>query len=92
MRGDCAASVALCIEIEMEFSVSEIARILDARGGRAKAAKLTQSERSRISSEISHKRWAALTPPQRSEIGRARQRAKLAKAVSRTEGEGEGGV
>jgi hypothetical protein len=76
----------------MEPSVSEIARILGARGGRAKAAKLTQAQRSRISSQISCKRWAALTPLQRSEIGRARQRAKLAKAISRNKGESEAGV
>jgi|HubBroStandDraft_1064217.scaffolds.fasta_scaffold502437_1 hypothetical protein len=76
----------------MEPSVSEIARILGARGGRAKAAKLTQLQRSRISSQISRKRWAALTPQQRSEIGRARQRAKLANAIPPNEGEDEGEV
>jgi hypothetical protein len=72
----------------MEPSVSEIARILGAQGGRAKAAKMTASERSRISSDISRKR-SALTPLQRSEIGRARQRAKLAKAISKNEAEGD---
>lgn len=78
--------------MRMELSVSEIARILGARGGRAKAAKLTQSQRSRISSDISRKRWAALTQDQRSEIGRTRQRARLAKLISRNKGEGERGV
>ena len=68
----------------MPNNLKEAARILGAKGGRALAAKMSQGQRSMYMAYLAYLRWKKLSPDERSAIGRARQRARMAKAKGRT--------
>jgi hypothetical protein len=62
----------------------EVARAGGKVGGRARAAKLSKAERTRIASKAGAARTQAMTPEQRSQIARKAVEARWAKAKKKT--------